>query len=164
MIELSELYIRDTYNPDGTHKSDQNIAKEVSVEDFISILTNDSDCESVYLIYNLHTKLTKIGKSNNWFNRFNQLRTSSGCELILLAYAELEPSHDVSSEYLEKYLHKYYKNKRATGEWFRLSIRDCLNIIELFYGEANINVDIHNLFNSKQERELLKTKYKSFLT
>jgi len=164
MIDLGCKYLEHTYKPDGSHRSKRNIAQDVSDEAFVGIFLNHSNCESVYLIYNLHTKLTKIGRSNDYRTRFDQIRTGSGCELILLAVAELEPGYDVSSTYLEKYLHKHFNNKKVSGEWFNLTLRDCINIVDVFYAEASINVRVHDLFDSREERQQLKTKYKSFLT
>ena len=163
MIDLDWQFYTDTYDAKGKHRSKANIAKDVSCEEFVSIFTIGGRCEAVYLIYNFHTKLTKIGRSDNYINRFEQLRTGSGCELILLAVCELEPGYDVSSGYLEKYLHKHFKEKKVQGEWFNLSMRDCLNIIDLFHGESSVNVEVHELFDSKQERQLIRNKYKAFL-
>lgn len=163
MIDLAWQFYTDTYDDSGKHRSNANIAKDVNCEDFVSIFTSGGRCEAVYLIYNFHTKLTKIGKSDNHRNRFDQLRTGSGCELILLSCAELEPGYDVSSDYLEKYLHKYYKKKRVVGEWFNLTMRDCLNIIDVFEIEASVNVRTNKLFDSKEERKLIKQKYNAFL-
>ena len=45
----------------------------------------------------------------------------------------LQEDYDESADYLENYLHKYFENKRKIGEWFNLTVRDIVQIRELFW-------------------------------
>lgn len=91
------------------------------------------DCKFIYLFRNPLSKLCKIGISNNPTVRFQKLQTESGIKLQKLLILELEINYDESPEYIEKYLHNYFKNKRVIGEWFNLSIKDIIQIRNLFY-------------------------------
>ncbi|MBM5782937.1 MAG: GIY-YIG nuclease family protein [Pelagibacterales bacterium] len=86
------------------------------------------DCNYLYVIYCKHTKLTKIGITNNPTVRLMQLQNSSGVEMNYLMVLELEANYDEKPEVIERFLHKYFKNKKTFGEWFSLSIKDILLI------------------------------------
>ena len=74
-----------------------------------------------YVIRDKLSKLYKIGKCKNFKTRFSTLNTSNlNLELVFLLH------------YIpEKDLHKSFKSKRISKEWFDLTQEDLLGIIEL---------------------------------
>ncbi len=91
------------------------------------------DCKCVYLIKNLSNGLSKIGITNRPKSRLRELERNSGNKLMALLIITLQEDYDESAEYLENYLHNYFENKRKIGEWFDLTIRDVVQIRELFW-------------------------------
>lgn len=91
------------------------------------------NCTCVYLFLNESSGLCKIGVTNNPRTRLRQLECSSGMSLSPLIFIELQPDYDENAHFLEKYLHEYFKSKRQFGEWFNLSIRDIIQIKNLFW-------------------------------
>lgn len=71
----------------------------------------------------------KIGVSNNPFNRISQINTSSPFNVQLLHILFIYKEHVYK---IEKALHKHFKEKKLSGEWFNLNEND-LKIIHLSY-------------------------------
>ncbi len=71
----------------------------------------------------------KIGVSNNPFNRISQIKTSSPFNIDLLHILFIDKKHVYK---IEKGLHKHFKDKKISGEWFNLNEID-LKIIYLSY-------------------------------
>ena len=69
-----------------------------------------------------------------------QLECQSGCKLNPLLVLELEIGVCESSQYIEKYLHNYFKDKRFIGEWFSLNKKDLIEIRNLFYQIDGIEI------------------------
>ena len=89
--------------------------------------------EYVYIIFNEFTGLHKIGITTDCYKRYSSLCTSSGVKLKIIMIIELSPEIDLSSYYIETFLHNYFGNKRGIGEWFNLNKSDVLQIRELFW-------------------------------
>ncbi len=94
----------------------------------------------LYVILNKDSGLCKIGITNNVKERLRTLTNQSGCDLHLLFDVWFECLYDESNIIAESYLHKYFKDKRKSGEWFSLSPRDLVlirywadNHLELYY-------------------------------
>ena len=83
---------------------------------------NLSNEDKVYLMYDFHTDLTKIGYSKNPKVREHTLQSEKP-DIILLAFWS-------ANKQIEKIVHKKYANKRLRGEWFNLDFRDYKEIKE----------------------------------
>jgi hypothetical protein len=68
------------------------------------------------------SKFTKIGRSNDPYQRFNILKCSNP-RIKLLAIADTD---------IELNLHTMFKDKLVKGEWYNLSNEDINKIIEDF--------------------------------
>lgn len=101
--------------------------------DYRNIDKATEDMRYVYLVCNPLTKLYKIGITNNPKGRFAQIRNASGMDILEMILLELEIGYDENANYIEKYLHNYFKPKRKFGEWFSLNLNDVLSIRDLFY-------------------------------
>lgn len=87
-----------------------------------------------YVFYNPITKLCKIGwTKNNPLIRLSQLQSQNGVQLVKLIHIELCAITDCTAQYLELFLHRYFKDKRKYGEWFDLTTRDFIQIFWLYY-------------------------------
>jgi len=73
--------------------------------------------------------LTKIGFSKNPKRRLTQIKLSGYFSEIILLFSP-EPNYDLDARYLEKILHKHFKNKRKFGEWFDLRLDDIKEMIK----------------------------------
>lgn len=80
----------------------------------------------VYIILNPRTNLFKIGRSKNPLKREKTLQSEEPDIILLKAWEADAP--------FETYLHKKFQNKRHRGEWFKLSLRDLLEINEMKCG------------------------------
>jgi hypothetical protein len=74
-----------------------------------------------YLIYEVSSKLYKIGKSVNPENRMKSIQTSGETKLI----------HVINRD-IENKLHRRFKDKRVHNEWFELSDKDVCCIKKMF--------------------------------
>jgi len=70
----------------------------------------------LYIVYNKSTKLTKIGITDNFERRFEQLKNACGCDLSLVSWAEFD-----HAGITEKFLHATFKDQKVKGEWFNLN-------------------------------------------
>ena len=104
----------------------------------------------VYLILNPISKLCKIGITNQPRIRHSQLQNQSGMPLFPLLVLELEAGFDESGGMIEKFLHRFYKEKRKYGEWFDLTIKDIIKIKNLFWSIEGVSND-DNLKNYKND-------------
>lgn len=80
----------------------------------------DSD-ECVYLIYNPMTHLYKIGISKDPFRRIEDLSRACGVNLVFVIFIQMEANYDETAYICEQIFHKYYKEFRQRGEWFKLN-------------------------------------------
>ena len=135
---------------------------EKYIEDINHDKKCEEDCRYVYLVRNPISNLCKIGITSDPRRRIKQLETTSGFMLQDLILLELEWEYDEPAQYVEKYLHQYFKHKRVKGEWFNLSIKDILAIKNLFWEKIGgmyiwDNVKLY-LLKSKQNETEQKTK------
>jgi len=103
-------------------------------------VTKSDKCNNVYVINNPLNNLYKIGITFDFEQRIQQLECQSGCKLNPLLVLELEIGVCESSQYIEKYLHNYFKDKRFIGEWFSLNKNDLKEIRNLFYQIDGIEI------------------------
>lgn len=92
-----------------------------------------NEVEYVYVVYNRFTKLFKIGMTTNLRERVGTLSTQNGTKLNLILAIRLCAEIDDPSILVEQYLHTYFKSKRVLGEWFKLNIKDIIEIRNLFW-------------------------------
>lgn len=121
----------------------------------------EDGCKFIYLSFNPQTRLVKIGVTNTPKTRARQIVNSSGMNIFTLILLELLPEYDESPQFIEKFLHNFYIDKRVKGEWFRLSIRDIIEIRNLFYeiyGE-----DIQDEISEKDSRSIIISEIKKHL-
>lgn len=121
----------------------------------------EDDTRCVYVIYSGSSGLFKIGISNNYNQRLMQIRAQSGMKIYEVIIIWLEPGRDEPAKIIETTLHEFFKSKRIVGEWFSLSIKDLIQIKNLFweviegdYIEDNIK-DILETTNAVKEHNLL---------
>lgn len=86
------------------------------------VYTETKDITRTYLVYDELSKFTKIGRSNDPYQRFNILKCSNP-RIKLLAIADTD---------IELNLHTMFKDKLVKGEWYNLSNEDINKIIEDF--------------------------------
>lgn len=88
-----------------------------------------------YVIYNPYTKLFKIGHTykQSLHERIKGIETQGGCYLIPIMAIQTEAGIDESPCDIEKNLQLYFKNKKVIGEWHSLTIRDIIQIKNLFH-------------------------------
>ena len=116
---LLEVYQKDLYPFKDSQISDSKICPK-----------NFFVYEHLYVIKNNDNGLYKIGITKNIRQRFAQLKTQSGCDLVLIFDILFEQGFDERTGVAEKYLHEYFKDKRpkGKGEWFNLNLRDLVKI------------------------------------
>lgn len=87
------------------------------------------ESERVYLFKQIGTEFVKIGmtKNSDVLERFRQFSTYApqGAEIVGVIATD-------NALQLEKNLHNIYKDKRLNGEFFRLTDRECLEIIKKY--------------------------------
>lgn len=87
------------------------------------------ESERVYLFKHIGTEFVKIGmtKNSDVLERFKQFSTYApqGAEIVGVIATN-------NALQLEKNLHNIYKDKRLNGEFFRLTDRECLEIIKKY--------------------------------
>lgn len=93
------------------------------------VYTETKDITRTYLVYDELSKFTKIGRSNDPYQRFNILKCSNP-RIKLLAITDTD---------IELKLHTMFKDKLVKGEWYNLSNEDINRIIEDFKFEK-INI------------------------
>lgn len=80
-------------------------------------------------VYILETKdEIKIGRSKNLKRRINEIKTTSGKEILNIYISQ--PCEDYC--YIENEMHKIFKNHRVIGEWFNARLDDVLKQLEKF--------------------------------
>lgn len=115
------------------------------VKDYSQIRQRKESSRYLYVFYSPLTGFSKIGRATDKYTRQKSIETSQGCKIYEIMYWEPEVNYDESVEYLEKWLHDFYKEKKVRGEWFSLSISDFIQIQYLFwyiggeYFETNFN-------------------------
>jgi len=88
---------------------------------------------SLYLMKNLKTGFCKIGYTIDLSRREREVSNACGCKINLIDFVELSYiKADEPVDKAEKWLHKYFKEKRLRGEWFNLSKADIKSIQNLF--------------------------------
>tara|TARA_R110000822_G_scaffold107679_1_gene236605 strand:+ start:1336 stop:1848 length:513 start_codon:yes stop_codon:yes gene_type:complete len=86
----------------------------------------------VYVIHNKDNGLIKIGKTKDLHQRFNALKSGSGCDLELIYSICTDSAYGESTNWVEKSLHTFFDSKRIRGEWFKLSLFDIYRLCLLF--------------------------------
>lgn len=86
-----------------------------------------------YLICCPQTKMCKIGISARLRDRMLHIQSGIGMNIKLLIAIEPEVGYDESAAKIEEFLHRYFRNKKCNGEWFNLTIKDILEIRQLFW-------------------------------
>lgn len=81
--------------------------------------------KNVYLIEHEHGFI-KIGVSQNPKQRVRDLQTSCPYDLSVLAVIETDVPFTV-----ESHLHEKYENRKQQGEWFDLSTREKIHLLNL---------------------------------
>lgn len=71
--------------------------------------------------------LVKIGKAKNVRLRISSLRSSSPIPLRLLHVIDCNGR----SRQIERHFHKMFKTKRRHGEWFRLTLKEKMEITKI---------------------------------
>jgi len=85
----------------------------------------DAEC-FIYVVKDIKRGLIKIGKANNVYNRFNQLKTANAEIELLTSYRGTIKD--------EKALHSYFDSDRVSGEWFCLT-QDQIDFIETYFNQ-----------------------------
>ena len=98
----------------------------------------------LYIMHNTQTNLYKIGISINCVHkRARQLSTSSGCDINLIMYCELNDI-DIRAKEFEERLHSQFKDKRCSGEWFDLDVKDLCKIYDAIIKEDCLDFSIQD--------------------
>jgi hypothetical protein len=97
--------------------------------------------EYVYVVFNPLNMSTKIGITTNVKDRLAKINTQSGIKNELLLLLELEPDRDERAALIEDALHGFFYNKRTIGEWFNLSIKDIIQIRDIFWFIEGSDID-----------------------
>ena len=87
--------------------------------------------------------LFKIGQSKCPTKRLKQLQTACASKMKLVGFG---------TEITEKQLHLLYKNKKVSGEWFKLSQKDVQKILQLL---NNKDVNNSNLQHSDEYKDFV---------
>lgn len=82
----------------------------------------------LYILCNETTKYTKIGITDNLERRISQLENANGCDLILIAHAEVD-----HAQIIESFLHSTFSKFRKRGEWFFIDEIKAINWLENFW-------------------------------
>lgn len=81
----------------------------------------------VYLICDSANDLYKIGVTRGDVNkRLKKLQTGNGTELFLSSYHVSQYPYRI-----ETMLHNHFQSKKELNEWFRLSIDDVVNFLNI---------------------------------
>ncbi len=96
-----------------------DLAKAVAEKGFVTVAIPDG---IVYFVRKGRTNAVKIGFTTDLEGRIKSLQTGSDKELKLAAWTE---GHNG----LESRLHKHFKDKRLSGEWFQLTQVDIDKVI-----------------------------------
>ena len=123
-----------------------NTIKKMSADEAMYQILHSIGCEYVYIVFNPANKLYKIGITNDFERRFAALKNQSGCEMRGVFLLELCTWESPSAKSHEKVLHGFFKHKRNLGEWFNLSLRDLVQIRDLFFNiTANDFIELYKL-------------------
>lgn len=104
----------------------------------------DNQSNWCYVFLNLDNRLCKIGKTNDPYQRASNIRTASSANVFILCAIELIPECDESADFIERFLHGFFFEKRIVGEWFNLTTREYLSIRDLFYNTIEGDYIIDN--------------------
>lgn len=101
---------------------------------------------TIYLIEDKNNEVYKIGMTKgDARKRLKQLQTGNSTNLELLETYETEYPHR-----LETILHRRFKSKNTTGEWFSLTLEDVVNFKQTCESVDNIiQIMKDNIFFSK---------------
>jgi hypothetical protein len=154
-IPLVAAYDADTYNGDGSLKR-QSIP--CNPGKFVAGYTGGASFDGVYVILNPDNGLCKIGRTAGIKSRLYNLQTACGSPLQVLLHIELEPGYDEDAGYLEKWLHTALRERREIGEWFRLSVKDLIELRNLFHHIYGSNIEEHPAWSEKDERQRIFTR------
>ena len=107
--------VRDTLN---------NIYKLKELEKILPEI--DTNSSYVYIIKNIDTGNIKLGVSNDVQKRLNTFRTGNDCQLELV-YKSVICSNSFS---IEQSVHRYFKDHRVRGEWFKVNESEVIRFLE----------------------------------
>lgn len=112
------------------------------------------ELRGVYLIRNIDNGLLKIGKTNNFKRRYNQIYGSfKFCGYIPNLTVECFVEYERETE-LEKFLHDKFNNVRKQNEWFEInSVDDVVAILDEFQKiYTNDNKSDKNNVNARNKK------------
>lgn len=90
--------------------------------------------ETIYVLrHPMDNNLYKIGVTDNFPKRYGNHCTGVGGMPDIILVLELHRPLDVPAEYVESFLHEFFKERRVIGEWFTLSSEMLEAIKRLFY-------------------------------
>ena len=119
--EIAEYYDYKIDNIDDLKKKEK---------EHLSMFKNKYEFEQYSFIYIIKSNYgIKIGVSNNPFNRISNINTSCPFDVELLHILYIHKDYVYN---IEKSLHKHFKDKKISGEWFNLNEND-IKIIYLSY-------------------------------
>lgn len=122
---------------------------------YLNHTSADDDVNAVYCIRNESTGFCKIGCSRTPKRRIRQIESTSGFLLQTLLILYLQTGYDETPEFVERYIHDFFKDKREKGEWFNLDIDDIMQIRDLFWkieGEDIMDdIDLYFLMEETNE-------------
>jgi len=98
-----------------------------------------------YIVYDRRSKLYKIGITNDLITRWRGIGSSTGTMPRVVLAVMLEYGYDEPANELESFLHKYFKSKRQSGEWFELSAFDIICFRRLFWAKVEGESIIDNI-------------------
>ena len=81
--------------------------------------------QRVYVIHNQEFGITKIGISDDPYNRMGALSAECGCELTLCFHSD--PLDDALR--YERLAHNVLASKRKKGEWFNISPEEAIKVV-----------------------------------
>jgi hypothetical protein len=100
------------------------------------------------VIYSYERKAFKFNSTEYPFEPFYY-----GSKVVSLLIIELEKNNDEPSDFIKHKLYEYFSDKKISKHWFKLNIRDVININNLLWAiEGEYIWD-----NIKENREIFKT-------
>lgn len=108
-----------------------------------------TDIKSMPIVYVLNAgnfNFLKIGMTNNIEKRIYSIKCGCPYEVKVHLIANVP-----NPKYVEKILHRYFKEFRSRGEWYSLG-KEEIEEIELIF--KNINDDISRYFNIRGDEDI----------
>lgn len=117
---------------------------ETGIDNFKKYILEDKAPRYLYVIRCVNTNYYKIGITNDLNKRLQTLQTGCPYELILILFSEPELEDMYASEivYLERFLHRNYKELRVRGEWYELCYDHISDIVFFLENDRDLEVII----------------------